>query len=190
MSKIAFLLPHRWPLPDKILDLMIELRYLLNDHEGRIIFGVEEAIKHFGIDIHFDQRQDIQKLAARGGRYALEEKEALLAYCAKEVKATAELYKRTRAEISLDQALHRGRHLAAAAIIEHKGLPLERRVCKMFFDQKGLALHEKLTQSLARWVNKGTSLGEKKNSSSATTADRITASMDHLRAQHLKEVAL
>lgn len=189
MPKITLFLAQGWPLPDKLLDIMTELRNLFNDLQVKVIVGLEEATKHLGIDISFYQREEIQKLRARGGRYTLEEKEALLAYCAKEVIATAELYKRTRAVISLDQALKRGRHLVAASIIERAGLPLEARVCKMLFDQKGLALHEKLTQSLARWVNKGTGLGEKKISISATTADRITTPIPP-HAQHLKEVAL
>jgi len=64
-------------------------------------------------------------LATRGGPWTEPEKRALLAYCESDVAALAKLLPVMLAKIDVPRALLHGRYMAAAARMEHTGIPID-----------------------------------------------------------------
>ena len=67
----------------------------------------------------------MRDLALRGGPYTKDEKVNLLAYCESDVDALARLLPVMLPKIDLPRALLRGRYMAAAARMEHAGVPID-----------------------------------------------------------------
>ncbi|MGO9119710.1 MAG: DNA polymerase I, partial [Desulfomonilaceae bacterium] len=113
-----------WPLPANILDLYVEFRCCSNGlttPQGRGLLG---ALCWFGLD-HIDttEKDSMRSLALRGGPWSEEEKQNLLDYCQSDVIALVKLIKRMAPLIDWPRALLRGRYVAAAAAMEHAGIP-------------------------------------------------------------------
>ncbi|MGO9117259.1 MAG: DNA polymerase, partial [Desulfomonilaceae bacterium] len=115
-----------WPLPVNVLDLYVEFRCLFNGlptPHGRGLIG---ALASFGLD-HIDvtEKNTMRELALRGGPWSEEETQALLDYCESDVVALEKLIKKMGPFIDGPRALLRGRYVAAAAAIEHAGIPMD-----------------------------------------------------------------
>jgi DNA polymerase I len=115
-----------WVLPTNVLDLYAEFRCMANGlptPEGRGLLG---ALAWFGLD-HLDvtEKQAMRELALRGGPWSEEEKTGLLDYCESDVIALSKLIKKMAPLIDWPRALLRGRYVAAAAAIEHAGIPID-----------------------------------------------------------------
>ena len=115
-----------WPLPKNVLDLFTEFRNLTNGIPTVSGAGLLGAMVHFGLDaIGTVDKTEMRDLAMRGGPYTSEEQQALLDYCQSDVQALARLLPRMMPHLDLPRALLRGAYMAAAANIEHRGVPID-----------------------------------------------------------------
>jgi hypothetical protein len=115
-----------WPMPARILDPFIEFRNRTNGlptTAGNSLLG---ALAHFGLDgIGATEKDSMRDLVMRGGPWSVEEQAALLEYCASDVVALVRLLPAMLPKIDLPRALLRGRYMAAAATMEHNGVPID-----------------------------------------------------------------
>jgi DNA polymerase-1 len=115
-----------WPMPERILDLFTEFRDRTNGLETIAGSSLLGALTHFGID-HIDANEKVELQQAIGsgtwqGRFTPEE---ILDYCESDVLALKHLLVAMLPRIDLPRALLRGRYMAAAACIEHNGVPID-----------------------------------------------------------------
>jgi hypothetical protein len=115
-----------WRLPTHVLDLYAEFRNLRNGvqlpDEGR---GLLSALIYFGLDaMDAVEKEDMRRLAMRGGPFTEAETRNLLAYCETDVIALEKLLPRMLPRIDLPRALLRGQYMGAVARIEHVGVPI------------------------------------------------------------------
>src|SRR5262249_54947648 len=76
---------------------------------------------------HRRHREGSNAHADLGGRsWSSEECQAILNYCESDVAALAHLLPAMLPRIDLPRALLRGRYMAAAAAMEHNGVPIDR----------------------------------------------------------------
>ena len=124
-----------WPLPARVLDLYVEFRVETNGLSlpcGRGLLGALQWHRIAHIDA--DDKDEMRQLAMRGGDYTAAERKPLIDYCATDVAALGRLLpamlpailaRRGGAGVALGQALLRGRYMAAAARMEHAGIPTD-----------------------------------------------------------------
>src|SRR6516165_2855696 len=115
-----------WPMPERIVDLYVEFRNRTNGlplPAGRKLLG---ALTYFGLDgIGATEKKELQTAIGDGtwvGKYTPKE---ILDYCEGDVVALARLLPAMWPKIDLPRALLRGRYTAAAAAMEHFGVPID-----------------------------------------------------------------
>ena len=122
-----------WPMPERILDLFIEFRSHTNmgskvDQARRTPSGAGllGALIYFGLDtMDAVEKKELQQAIGSGtwsGRYTPEE---IMDYCETDVVALEKLLPFMVPRIDLPRALLRGRYMAAAAIMEYNGTPID-----------------------------------------------------------------
>ena len=124
-----------WPKPARILDLRAEFRNFTNglpESAAPAGKGLIGALTYFGLDsIGAAEKDAMRDLILRGGPWSEQEREAILDYCEGDVDALARLLpvmlaRRVWPEhVDLGRALFRGRFMAAAAAMEHFGVPVD-----------------------------------------------------------------
>ena len=122
-----------WPMPERVLDLFVEFRARTNmgskvDQDRRTPSGAGllAALTYFGLDgMGAAEKKETQEAIGNGtwrGRYTPEQ---ILDYCQTDVDALARLLPVILPQIDLPRALLRGRYMAAAAVMEHNGVPID-----------------------------------------------------------------
>jgi DNA polymerase-1 len=115
-----------WPTPANILDLFTEFRDRTNGLAPPAGSGLIGALAYFGLDtIGAQEKAEMRELAMRGGSYTAVEQSALLDYCETDVMALERLLATMLPGLDLPRALIRGRYMAAAAAMEHNGVPID-----------------------------------------------------------------
>jgi hypothetical protein len=115
-----------WPFPARILDLCAEFRNLTSGLTVPCGRGLLGALAYFGLDgLAAAEKESLRQLAQRGGPYTAGEREALLDYCQSDVDSLARLLPAMLPRIDFPRALLRGRYMAAAALMEWAGVPLD-----------------------------------------------------------------
>jgi DNA polymerase I len=115
-----------WPMPERILDLFTEFRDRTNGLTTPAGSGLLGALTYFGLDAMGPTEKDaMRELVLRGGPWTPDEQTAILDYCEADVDALARLLPAMLPRIDLPRALLRGRYMAAAAIMEHNGTPID-----------------------------------------------------------------
>jgi hypothetical protein len=115
-----------WPVPVRILDLFAEFRNHTNGLPLAAGNGLVGAMTHFRLDsLGAEEKDAMRGLILRGGPWTEAEKKAILDYCESDVAALARLLPRILPHVDLQRALLRGRYMAAAARIEHNGVPID-----------------------------------------------------------------
>jgi hypothetical protein len=115
-----------WPMPARTLDLCAEFRCLTSGLPVPCGRGLLGALAYFGLDgIAAAEKEEMRRLAMRGGEYTAGERLALLDYCQTDVDALAGLLPAMLPRIDLPRALLRGRYMAAAARMEWAGVPID-----------------------------------------------------------------
>jgi hypothetical protein len=116
-----------WSNPERILDLFTEFRAQTNGlpitEAGNSLLG---ALAYFGLDgIGAIEKKTMRTMILSGGPWSDDERTAILDYCETDVVALERLLPVMLPKIDLPRALLRGRYMAAAAAIEHVGLPID-----------------------------------------------------------------
>ena len=118
-----------WPKPARILDLFTEFRCRTNGLATPAGAGLVGALAYYGLDSMAASEKDAMRaLVLRGGPWSEQEREAILTYCEQDVAALARLLTPMLRHIDLPRALLRGRYMAAAAVMEHNGVPVDARL--------------------------------------------------------------
>ena len=115
-----------WQLPERILDLFVEFRNLINGLSTPAGAGLLGALTYFGLDgMGATTKKELQEAIGTRtwrGQYTADE---ILDYCESDVLALERLLPVMLPNIDLPRALLRGRYMAAAAAIEHAGVPID-----------------------------------------------------------------
>ena len=115
-----------WPTPARILDLFTEFRDRTNGLQTPAGSGLIGALVYFGLDtIGATDKREMQTLVLNGGPWSVDEREKILNYCESDVLALGRLLPAMLPQIDLPRALIRGRYMAAAAAMEHNGVPID-----------------------------------------------------------------
>jgi DNA polymerase-1 len=125
-----------WPLPASVLDLNPEFRCVTNGRiaaEGKGLLG---AMAYYGLDsISSKRKAEMQKLVMRGWPFTAEEREEILHYCASDIDALIRLLPKLLPEIDLGVALYHGEFVAASALMEHRGVPIDMDIFPQLADK-------------------------------------------------------
>jgi hypothetical protein len=115
-----------WPMPERILDLFCEFRDLTNGLPTPAGAGLLGALSYFGLEtIGATEKKAMPTAIGDGtwrGQFTPEE---ILDYCETDVVALARLLPAMWPKIDMPRALLRGRYMAAAAAMEHFGVPID-----------------------------------------------------------------
>jgi DNA polymerase family A len=115
-----------WPMPERILDLFVEFRNRTNGLWTPAGSGLLGALTYFGLDaMGATEKKELQEAIGTNswqGRFAPDE---ILDYCESDVVALERLLQAMAPQIDLPRALLRGRYMAAAAAMEHNGVPVD-----------------------------------------------------------------
>jgi DNA polymerase-1 len=120
-----------WSMPERILDLFTEFRDRTNGlgQAARLL----DALIYFGFDpMDAVEKKEMQEAIGNDtwqGRYTPEQ---ILDYCESDVLALARLLPAMLPRIDLPRALLRGRYMAAAAVMEHTGTPIDLPMLEVF----------------------------------------------------------
>jgi DNA polymerase family A len=115
-----------WPMPARVLDLYAEFRDRTNGLDLPVSRGLVGALAYHGLDhIGAIEKDEMRAIAIRGGPFTESERAALLDYCETDVAALQQLLPAMLPRIDLPRALLRGRYMAAAAAMEHNGVPID-----------------------------------------------------------------
>jgi hypothetical protein len=122
-----------WPKPERILDLFVEFRARTNGLDTPAGNGLLGALTYFGLDgIGASEKKELQEAIGAGtwqGRFTPQE---ILDYCEGDVTALGRLLPAKLPGIDLPRALLRGRYMAAAAAMEHAGVPIDVPMLELF----------------------------------------------------------
>jgi hypothetical protein len=127
-----------WQMPERILDLFTEFRNHTNGLATPGGAGLLGALTYFGIDgIGANEKKEMQTALGTGTWAGVYTPEEILDYCESDVLALARLLPVMLPNIDLPRALLRGRYMAAAAEIEHAGVPIDTTTLDLLRDKWG-----------------------------------------------------
>ena len=126
-----------WPLPKNVLDLSPAFRNLVNGRHSPEGKGLIGALRYYGFpSIGQKQKDAMRDRILRGWPFSPEEQKQIIAYCATDMDALRLLLARMLPEIDLAVALHHGEFAAAAALMEHRGIPMDMEKLSLLQDEK------------------------------------------------------
>jgi hypothetical protein len=115
-----------WQMPERVLDLFVEFRNRTNGLPTPAGSSLLGALAYFGLDgMAAAEKHEMQEAIGNGtwrGRHTPEE---ILDYCEGDVETLARLLLAMLPRIDLPRALLRGRYMAAAAVMELNGAPID-----------------------------------------------------------------
>ena len=115
-----------WPVPERILDLYAEFRWLRSGLVSSAGFSSLGAMSHFGLDsMSAGEKEAMRELVLRGGPYSADEVEAILDYCQEDVDGVASLLRKMLPILDIPRAMLRGRYMSAVARVERTGVPID-----------------------------------------------------------------
>ena len=115
-----------WPTPARVLDLFTEFRARRNGLATVAGSSLLGALTHFGLDnIGATEKEGMRELILTGGPWSAQQQADIIAYCESDVLALERLLVAMLPGIDLPRALLRGRYMAAAAAMEHSGVPID-----------------------------------------------------------------
>lgn len=124
-----------WPVPERVLDLFAEFKVATGGVRPEGGYSILGALMAHGLDaLAVEEKEAMRQLVMRGPPWTPQEKADILDYCQSDVDALARLLpamvpelltRPSSPQVALGHALMRGRYMAAAARIEHRGVPLD-----------------------------------------------------------------
>ena len=118
-----------WPPPANVLDLNTEFRCIVNGRAVPAGKGLLGALAYYGLDSISSKHKDTMRdRILQGWPFTAKEREEILRYCAGDVDAMVRLLPKMLPDIELYIALHRGEFVAASALMEHRGVPMDMEI--------------------------------------------------------------
>lgn len=115
-----------WQMPALILDLYVEFKNRMNGKYPSLGVGLIGALAHFGLDtIDANEKDKMRAMVLRGGPWSAKEREDITHYCEGDVLDLERLLPAMLPRIDLPRALLRGRYMAASAVMEFNGIPID-----------------------------------------------------------------
>ena len=115
-----------WPMPANVIDPYAEFRNATNGRSVPAGRGLLGALTYFGLRPHHgDGERRRARISHPRRPLGLSERQRVMEYCESDVDATARLFKRMAAGLDTPRALLRGRYMAAGALIEWNGVPVD-----------------------------------------------------------------
>jgi len=126
------------PLPTKVLDLSPEFKRHVNGKGiSRKNQGLIGALQYFGLDTIAPKRKDaMRERILKGWPFTDKEQKQILDYCAEDVDMLRQLFLAMLPHIDLPLALHDGESVAALALSEHIGVPIDMDIYPQLADPK------------------------------------------------------
>jgi hypothetical protein len=126
------------PLPKNVLDLSPEFKCHVNGKGvPRKNQGLIGALQYFGLSSIAPKRKDaMRERIMKGWPFTAEEREQILNYCAEDVEMLRQLLFKMLPHIDLPIALHHGEGVAAKALSEHIGVPIDMEIFPDLADKK------------------------------------------------------
>jgi DNA polymerase I len=122
-----------WSVPVRVLDLFTEFRWLTNGKPTPAGASLIGALTAYGLDhIGAVEKDEMRSRILRGGPWSNAERQSFLDYCESDVAALVQLLAAMLPSLDLPRALLRGRYMAAAAAMEHNGVPVDRPMLDRF----------------------------------------------------------
>ena len=122
-----------WPMPARILDLYTEFRNQTNGLPTIAGRGLIGALTAYGLDtIGATEKTRWRDLVMRGGPWTADERAGILDYCESTLTPWPGCCRPCGPKIDLPRALLRGRYMAAAARMEHAGVPIDIETLALF----------------------------------------------------------
>src|SRR6516165_6233841 len=137
-----------WQLPERILDLFVEFRNLTNGLSTPAGAGLLGALTYFGVDgMGAITKKELQEAIGTGTWRGQSTADEILDYCESDVLALERLLPLMLPVIDLPRALLRGRYMAAAAAIEHAGVPIDTTTLDLLRD-KWISIQDRLISGI------------------------------------------
>jgi hypothetical protein len=125
-AELGTFLACNWPMPERILDLYAEFRLLTSGRPAPCGNDLLGALAAFGLPCTDAlTKEDMRRLAIRGGPFRASERRELLTYCQQDADALTRLLPAMLPYLDVPRALLRGRYTAAVARMEAAGVPLD-----------------------------------------------------------------
>jgi len=126
------------PLPKYVLDLSAEFKCHVNGKGiPRKNQGLIGALQYFGLSTITPKLKDAMRdRILRGWPFTLEEKKQIGGYCVGDSEDLGRLLPKLLPCLDLPIALHRGESVAALALSEHVGVPIDMEIFSQLADKK------------------------------------------------------
>jgi DNA polymerase I len=135
-AELACHLALGWPLPARVLDLSPEFRCIVNGRIAQEGKGLLGALAYYGLDAIGSKKKDaMQKRVMQGWPFTKEEQAQILDYCLSDADALRRLLPKMLPDIELDIALYRANFVAASALMEHRGVPIDMEIFSQLADK-------------------------------------------------------
>lgn len=125
-----------WPLPPHVIDTLPEWRVATGQRMGH--YRLIDVAAAAGVPVMSVEHKEGMRGVAMQPVVPEADRGALMDYCLQDVEATvsAFTYLRDRGKI-LPQAILRGRYLLALSRVEHRGIPVDARLCSELTERWG-----------------------------------------------------
>jgi hypothetical protein len=131
-----------WSLPANVLDLSPVFRCVTNGRKVPQGKGLLGALAYYRLPAVSAKYKDaMRERILQGPPYSPEERKKILDYCWTDVDETTALLLKLLAEpeFSLATALHWGEFVAVSALMEHRGIPLDKDIAPQLIDKRAWA---------------------------------------------------
>jgi hypothetical protein len=139
----------RWPLPQYVLDLNVEIRNCTNGERPETFIFLHDTARIIRVPyIDLEHKKRMQEIAIAGGSPVEAHKRELLRYREDDTRVMGPILERLQPRISLPHALIRGDYVKASAEIEYRGLPINTAAYRQI-----MACREPLRRAVAQQAN-------------------------------------
>ena len=115
-----------WPLPNNLLDLFVEFRWLTNGLSPAHGNGLLGSLMHFGLpSLEAEQKTAMRNLVLSQGPWNDTEKQSILDYCESDVISLGHLMPAISPLIDMPRAMLRGRFIQSVSNIQEVGVPID-----------------------------------------------------------------
>ena len=126
-----------WPLPANVLDLSVEFRRITNGRAVPAGKGLLGALAYYGLaSIGAKQKDAMRSRILAGFPFTADEQDEIQKYGTNDVDGLVSLLPKMLPDIDLPRALHRGAFVAASALMEQRGVPIDTQIFRSLANRR------------------------------------------------------